>query len=66
MIPLHNNAIIINSDFFLDLGHIQLSFEYNSKTDTLKIRVWQIADLLFPPGKFSKVFVSFFRSTMKF
>ena len=51
----------INSEiYFIDLGHIQLSFEYNSKNGTLKIRIWQIADLLFPPGKFSKGFVSFF------
>ena len=39
--------------FVTALGSIQLSFEYNSKRNTFKVRVWQVLDLLMPPREFT-------------
>ncbi|XP_041479757.1 uncharacterized protein LOC121427431 [Lytechinus variegatus] len=36
-------------------GSLQLSFEYNSKTKTFKIRVWALQDILLPPAEFSNL-----------
>ncbi|XP_071805598.1 uncharacterized protein [Asterias amurensis] len=36
-------------------GHLQLSFEYNSRTSIMKIRVWQLEDLLLPPAEVANV-----------
>ncbi|XP_072047920.1 uncharacterized protein [Amphiura filiformis] len=36
-------------------GLLQLSFEYNSRTSILKIRVWQVEDLLLPPVEFANI-----------
>ncbi|XP_071945714.1 uncharacterized protein [Antedon mediterranea] len=36
-------------------GHLQLSFEYNSKSKMFKIRVWMLQDLLLPPVEASTV-----------
>ena len=44
----HCHAVLL---IFSALGSIQLSFEYNSKTHTFKVRVWAVTDLLLPPGK---------------
>lgn len=37
----------------LDLGQIELSFEYDSRKNSLRIRVWQISDIILPPGNHS-------------
>ena len=37
---------------FSVLGYVTMSVEYHSSKGTLKIRVWQITDLLLPPRKF--------------
>ncbi|KAK3104953.1 hypothetical protein FSP39_013944 [Pinctada imbricata] len=37
------------------LGYIHLTFEYHSHKETLKIRVWQISDLLLPPPSTSMI-----------
>ncbi|XP_064643198.1 uncharacterized protein LOC135497321 [Lineus longissimus] len=41
-------------------GFVQLSFEYNSKKSSLKIRIWQISEILLPPvetSMFSAIYV---------
>lgn len=35
------------------MGYLHLTFEYHSHKDTLKIKVWQLSDLLLPPRKLS-------------
>ncbi|XP_033764339.1 uncharacterized protein LOC117345371 [Pecten maximus] len=37
------------------LGYLHLTFEYHAKKNTLKIRVWQITDLLLPPPTTSMI-----------
>lgn len=32
------------------MGLLELSFEYNSKKKTFKIRVWKLTDIILPPG----------------
>lgn len=33
------------------MGHAVMSFEYNKKNLNLKIRIWQLLDLIMPPRK---------------
>ncbi|KAL5013973.1 hypothetical protein ScPMuIL_008243 [Solemya velum] len=49
------DSIISREDNSLALGYIHLSFEYNSRTGTVRIRVWQISDLLLPPPQTSMI-----------
>ncbi|XP_052081586.1 uncharacterized protein LOC127719477 [Mytilus californianus] len=44
------------------IGYIHLTFEYNSKKSSLKIRVWQITDLLLPPTNTSMIHSLFIKS----
>ncbi|OWF39833.1 uncharacterized protein LOC110464575 [Mizuhopecten yessoensis] len=37
------------------LGYLHLTFEYHAKKTTLKIRVWQVTDLLLPPPTTSMI-----------
>ncbi|XP_071494372.1 uncharacterized protein [Diadema antillarum] len=43
-------------------GTLQLSFEYNSKAKTFKIRVWSLQDILLPPAEFSNLSRLYIRS----
>ncbi|XP_038077721.1 uncharacterized protein LOC119745445 [Patiria miniata] len=36
-------------------GLLQLSFEYNSHTSIMKIRVWQLEDILLPPAEVASI-----------
>ncbi|KAK2153268.1 hypothetical protein LSH36_302g03013 [Paralvinella palmiformis] len=47
------------------LGNIQLSFEYNSKKSTLKIRVWKVMDLLMPPSDTSMIHSIYVKSYLQ-
>ncbi|XP_061197457.1 ankyrin repeat domain-containing protein 12-like [Saccostrea echinata] len=37
------------------MGYLHLTFEYHSHKETLKIKVWQISDLLLPPPQTSNI-----------
>ncbi|CAH1773089.1 unnamed protein product [Owenia fusiformis] len=37
------------------MGFLQLSFEYNSRKSSLKVRVWQLSDILLPPADTSMI-----------
>ncbi|XP_076451680.1 uncharacterized protein LOC143287519 isoform X2 [Babylonia areolata] len=43
-----------------EMGYLHLSFEYHKKT--LKVRVWQISDLLLPPPQISMIHSIFVRA----
>ncbi|XP_067659024.1 uncharacterized protein [Haliotis asinina] len=47
---------------FPAMGHLHLSFEYHVHKGSLKIRVWQISDLLLPPPHTSMINTIFVRS----
>ncbi|XP_046370563.2 uncharacterized protein LOC124144983 [Haliotis rufescens] len=47
---------------FPAMGHLHLSFEYHIHKGSLKIRVWQISDLLLPPPHTSMINTIFVRS----
>lgn len=36
---------------FSGMGHLHLTFEHNAHKGTLKIKVWQLSNLLLPPRK---------------
>ena len=47
---LFNNDVRYVCNIFSELGLVELSFEYNRKKETFKIRVWQLCNLVLPPG----------------
>ncbi|XP_022090372.1 uncharacterized protein LOC110979128 [Acanthaster planci] len=45
----------IKQDKDAGTGLLQLSFEYNSHTSIMKIRVWQLEDILLPPAEVASI-----------
>lgn len=44
------------------MGHLHLTFEYHSHKGTLKIKVWQLSDLLLPPPQISNIHSIYIKS----
>ncbi|XP_064611267.1 uncharacterized protein LOC135475341 [Liolophura sinensis] len=48
-----------------DLGQIELSFEYDSRKSSLRVRVWQISDIILPPAHTSMISCIYVKSYLK-
>ncbi|XP_041377353.1 uncharacterized protein LOC121389771 [Gigantopelta aegis] len=57
-----SNHVCVKSTEFPAMGHLHLSFEYHVHKGSLKIRVWQVGDLLLPPPQTSMIHTIFVRS----
>lgn len=44
------------------MGHLHLTFEHNSHKGTLKIKVWQLSNLLLPPPQISNIHSIYIKS----